>query len=43
MEEGGDEKEGGVEAMRPEDTTKDLVARWMKDGGQACSKDAAKK
>jgi hypothetical protein len=42
MEEGGDDKKGGGEAKRPKETTKDMVARWMKDGGQTCSKDAAK-
>jgi hypothetical protein len=31
------------EANRPKETTKDMMARWMKDdGGQGCSKDATK-
>jgi hypothetical protein len=32
------------EAKRPKETTKDMLARWMKDdGGQGCSKDTTKK
>jgi hypothetical protein len=32
------------EEKRPMETTKDPVARWMKDdGGQGCSKDVVKK
>jgi hypothetical protein len=29
-------------AKRPKETTKDMVGRWMKNGGQGCSKYAAK-